>query len=69
MAFCFRISATYDVGLFVATDRPDVERRGAFEFIEAPVGCLCILKTDDAVDDCLECECEGYEGYCDDDAA
>lgn len=46
--------ATYEVGLFVATDRPEVDRRGMFELIEAPVGCLCMFMVDEATEDCLE---------------
>ena len=43
MAFCFRIKATYEVGLLVAVDRPEVERRGKLELMEVVVGCRCIL--------------------------
>ena len=28
VAFCFRINATYEEGVFVAVDRPEVDRRG-----------------------------------------
>jgi len=48
------MSATYEVGLLVATERPDVERRGTLELIEAPVGCLCMFIVLEATEDCLE---------------
>lgn len=35
------MSATYDVGLLVAVDRPEVDRRGRPELIEVMVGCRC----------------------------
>lgn len=54
VAFCFRISATYEVGLVVAVDRPDVDRRGTPELAEAAVGCRCIDIFVDPVEDCRE---------------
>jgi hypothetical protein len=43
VAFCFRISATYDVGLLLAADRPDVDLRGRPDNVDEFVGCLCIV--------------------------
>lgn len=48
VAFCFRINVTYEVGLFVATDLPDVDLRGMLA-CEPIVPCLCI-----AAGDCVE---------------
>lgn len=47
VAFCFLINATYEVGLFVATDLFDVDRLGmlALEF-DPVVPCRCILAGD-----------------------
>jgi hypothetical protein len=42
VAFCLRINATYEVGLLVAVERPDVERRGRLA-ADAVVPCLCML--------------------------
>jgi len=44
VAFCFRINVTYDVGLFVATDLPDVDRLGILELeVEPVVLCRCMF--------------------------
>jgi len=57
VAFCFRINATYDVGLFVAVERPDVERRGRLDAVEAVVACLCMLMMSlFELEDWRECE-------------
>lgn len=61
VAFCFRISATYDVGLFVAVERPEVERRGKLT-AEAVVPCLCILIVLE-VEECRECVEEGTRAW------
>jgi hypothetical protein len=42
VAFCLRINATYEVGLFVAVERLDVERRGRL-VADAVVPCLRML--------------------------
>jgi hypothetical protein len=38
----------------VATDLPEVERRGTLELIEAAVGCLCMLAGMEAAEDWRE---------------
>lgn len=48
VAFCLRIKVTYEVGLFVATDRPEVDRRGMLA-VEPVVPCRCM-----AANDCVE---------------
>lgn len=58
VAFCLRIRATYDVGLFVAMDRPEVERRGTLE-VDAVVPCRCTFIVLDAEE---WRECEAVEG-------
>lgn len=57
MAFCRRINATYEVGLFVVTERPDVDRRGTL-VDEAVVPCRCTLMMLEE-EDWRECEVEG----------
>jgi len=61
VAFCFRIKATYEVGLFVATDLPDVDRLGmlALEF-EPVVLCRCMF-CEGGLEGGLEIE-DGVEG-------
>jgi hypothetical protein len=42
VAFCFRINVTYEVGLSVAVERPEVDRRGRL-LADADVLCLCMF--------------------------
>lgn len=47
VAFCFRIKVTYEVGLLVATDLFDVDRRGRLVLdVEPVVPCRCIFAGD-----------------------
>ena len=55
VAFCFLIRATYEVGVLVAVDRPDVDRLGRPEFIDPTVGCRCIDMFMEAAEDWREC--------------
>jgi hypothetical protein len=58
VAFCFRMRATYEVGLLVAVDRPEVDRRGKLdrlELMEVLVGCRCTFIGVDT-EELRECE-------------
>jgi len=48
VAFCFRINVTYEVGLLVAMDLPDVDRRGRLAFeVDPVVPCRCMVTGED----------------------
>ena len=47
VAFCFRINVTYEVELVVATDLPEVERRGRLALeVDPVVPCRCMVAGD-----------------------
>ena len=59
VAFCFRINVTYEVGLSVEVERPEVDRRGRL-LADAVVLCLCMfIVWEVEVEDWRECEEEG----------